>query len=680
MMVSTQREDDIVVVHDAIRPMLKESAPMFRHFFPYHLFSRGDRIAIYGAGDIGWEFFQQAKRYNYITISCIVDARGEAAAEDGFPVRSIEALKDENFDYILIAIHDEIIARSVRKNLRDMGYSNSMIKWDGKTYHQGEFYRNFYFKMLDVINTHGIDHKKYLGEVRTKMRAKTRAIDFEFKFMWAGRNSFYIFGRADEKLERKFTAYLGRKALGYLKPIGNYFFVSIPYKDILAADAVHNVLTIGTTAKNSLQGHLSSVRNFISYYTHHRMGEYYLLIRNCTNSANIRVTKVKYSEEFAWYNRCKIFIAKWLSRAGKPFFKPLVLLFEKETNKADESGFYIFEKLMEEKKLKREPYFVLDGSHPDFIKLKKKYGKNLVRKHSFRHYLYIFLSDYFISSELSKHCINSRCFISSLNKVIIKKPLVFLQHGIMFAKPVDNPAAAGFRKENKGVNFYKCVISSYLEATQFYKLGYNDEDLIKCGLPKFDKTRRYGDSEKILVMLTYRYWEEALVMDESKAKDTTYFKCYLRIVEAIDKMGKLDELLICSHPKFLEYLEKSMPRYRDHFCTNIDHALGECKIFITDYSSASYDAHYRGSYVIYYWEERDYLIENYKAIPPINEENCDGVAVYSCEELQREIKRAIERNYVMEDIYEEHYRAINEFHDGKNGERLVKALKEMTVV
>ena len=81
-----------------------------------------------------------------------------------------------------------------------------------------------------------------------------------------------------------------------------------------------------------------------------------------------------------------------------------------------------------------------------------------------------------------------------------------------------------------------------------------------------------------------------------------------------------------------------------------------------------------------YWEERDYLIENYQAIPPVNEENCDGVPVFSIEELMSEVKKAIANNYVMDPMYEERYKLINEFSDNKNGERLIKELKELEII
>ena len=72
----------------------------------------------------------------------------------------------------------------------------------------------------------------------------------------------------------------------------------------------------------------------------------------------------------------------------------------------------------------------------------------------------------------------------------------------------------------------------------------------------------------------------------------------------------------------------------------------ECHKVITDYSSASYDAHYRGAYIIYWWAEKDYLIDKYQ----------------------------------MDKKYENRYKKINEFHDGKNYKRLIEELQQLNII
>ena len=181
-------------------------------------------------------------------------------------------------------------------------------------------------------------------------------------------------------------------------------------------------------------------------------------------------------------------------------------------------------------------------------------------------------------------------------------------------------------------------------------------------------------------MLTYRYWDEGQATDGESLKNTTYYKAYKNIIESFKKHGLTKNLKIAGHPKFMNALIEAMPEYKNIIVNDINEGLKDTKIFITDYSSASYDAHYRGAYIIYYWAERDYLIENYQAIPPINEDNCDGVPVFSVEELSKEVENAIKKNYVMDKKYEDRYKKINEFHDNNNAERLIEALKKDNII
>ncbi|PSC77111.1 teichoic acid biosynthesis protein, partial [Mammaliicoccus sciuri] len=97
-------------------------------------------------------------------------------------------------------------------------------------------------------------------------------------------------------------------------------------------------------------------------------------------------------------------------------------------------------------------------------------------------------------------------YIDSLRSKIMDTPSVFLQHGIMFAKPVDNPMAFGFHKNYNKYNNIKNVISSELEAEQFYKMGYEDSDLMKTGLATFDNITLDEGADKIADMPNYRYW------------------------------------------------------------------------------------------------------------------------------------------------------------------------------
>src|SRR5690606_7749736 len=154
-----------------------------------------------------------------------------------------------------------------------------------------------------------------------------------------------------------------------------------------------------------------------------------------------------------------IFMANALSKIVPRKKVNVNLYFEKKSMKADESGIRVFEQVMKEKKLNSQNYFILSKDAENYQELKKKYKKAIVEKHSFRHYYLTFMASNLISSELSNHLLNDRLYIDVIREKINSIPLTFLQHGIMFAKPVDNPMAFGFHKDKNVFNMRKSVIS-----------------------------------------------------------------------------------------------------------------------------------------------------------------------------------------------------------------------------
>ncbi|MEB6215814.1 CDP-glycerol glycerophosphotransferase [Mammaliicoccus sciuri] len=374
------------------------------------------------------------------------------------------------------------------------------------------------------------------------------------------------------------------------------------------------------------------------------------------------------------YNKLKIKIANQMANVINLFKNVNVnLYFEKNASSASESGFAVFESVKKDKEIKSVNKFIVDSNFEGFNRLKDKYKNDLVRRYSFKHYFYLFIADNFISSELSNHVLAIRVYDNLLANKITKTPLYFLQHGIMFAKPVDNPMALGFHKENQTNNLKKNVISSDLEAQEFYKMGYNNNDLMKTGLPKLDQANLNEGASKIAFMPTWRYWEEAYVINNEIEK-TSYYKSLIEVIETFEKAGLLDKLLIVPHNKFADYIKQNLKKYKHIINTNPSEALKESKIFITDYSSIIYDAIYRGGYPIFYWKEKDYLIENYKAIPPVNDVNAPGDIAYSEKELIEYVTKAINNNYIVSSDIKEKYLKINEFADNKNTERVINEL------
>lgn len=125
---------------------------IYDHIFPYHLFKEGETIAIYGAGDVGRKFYQQAKDYGWVKCVVIVDKNADKINIPGIPVAPVGALKQFNFDKVLISMTSETYANEARETLIRMGIGEERIKWAGKIYWRDHFYQQYWFDYLRFIH------------------------------------------------------------------------------------------------------------------------------------------------------------------------------------------------------------------------------------------------------------------------------------------------------------------------------------------------------------------------------------------------------------------------------------------------------------------------------------------------------------------------------------------------
>ncbi len=105
-----------------------------RYCFPYHLFSQGDQLMIYGAGKIGKEFFRIAQRESIVSIAGIVDQRGKEASEEDIEVKETKEILNHLDSKWLIAIENKTIADSAKEQLITRGVNPNNIYWDGTSY------------------------------------------------------------------------------------------------------------------------------------------------------------------------------------------------------------------------------------------------------------------------------------------------------------------------------------------------------------------------------------------------------------------------------------------------------------------------------------------------------------------------------------------------------------------
>lgn len=97
--------------------------------FPYEKIEKGSRIVVYGAGEAGTSYMKQLNKNNFCEVVLWVDARYEALKKEGYDVRKPDDIKEMDYDYVLIAIENEITASKIKQNLILMGINEDKIFW-----------------------------------------------------------------------------------------------------------------------------------------------------------------------------------------------------------------------------------------------------------------------------------------------------------------------------------------------------------------------------------------------------------------------------------------------------------------------------------------------------------------------------------------------------------------------
>lgn len=408
------------------------------------------------------------------------------------------------------------------------------------------------------------------------------------------------------------------------------------------------------------KGYTSKIYNF----ENEDLACYFRQGRN--NSMSITVRKKNITDKFS--KKTSIFFAWIISKFCVNNRK--VLLYEKECGKYEEGSSVLYEKLIDMGY--NNVYYVIDknSSHVQFIK--PKYMKNIIWAHTFKHYLEFFKCKKFIGTESLVHLIELRVANKHITTKIQSKKYkyVFLQHGVMYMVSLDSNNRGFFRKGNEMPKDAKIVVSSKLEAEHFVELGgFEMDDLYITGLPFYDRTTKNDNADKITIMPTWRPWDYTTLI--SNPQESSYYNFVSGIYNSIPSKLK-DKVVLLPHPLVLDMFRKTELGERIPEIISYDLILQDTALLITDYSSISYSAFYRGSNVIFVWNEKDECMSYYGGHLMLNEENVFGDIVYKYDGLET----IINENYLKEQKqkYIENYNKIVEFRDNKNTERLIEKL------
>ncbi len=131
---------------DKVQEGLGDLFPFFgeplyiKYMFHKELLSPGNKVVIYGAGKVGRDYYKQFVNDKRFDLVLWVDQKSSSS---GGKVSAVMAIRETEYDAVIIAVKARKSAEQIRKNLVDMGVEEQKIIWhepiDSAEYLRGNF-------------------------------------------------------------------------------------------------------------------------------------------------------------------------------------------------------------------------------------------------------------------------------------------------------------------------------------------------------------------------------------------------------------------------------------------------------------------------------------------------------------------------------------------------------------
>lgn len=352
-----------------------------------------------------------------------------------------------------------------------------------------------------------------------------------------------------------------------------------------------------------------------------------------------------------------------------PFKRP-VLIFEKMSNRAQDNGFNFFEYAI---KQSSSVYFLIREGSPDYKKVVNM--PNIVKFGSWKHFFLLYRSKLFVSSETGGHAFFWRQNMGITPHVVRTKPLVFLQHGILGFKKLDDM----LRFDKLGAPIRFNVSSNFEKKIVIDNLGYDEQHVSITGLSRWDRLDVSQNKKHfILIFYTWRPWLDDI--DKNDFAETEYYKNVESSSKIITKVSKKlgKQAIVVAHPKMQEYFtSESHFKVLTDTDESLDAVLDDTALLITDYSSLSWEAYYREIPVIF----NQFDLNKYESAvggyidlrhPPFGE----TVVGANIKEL---IFKSADRNFILTDHDLEAKEKFFQYHDLSNSKRVWEEIQNINL-
>jgi|GEM_PF-632138 len=353
------------------------------------------------------------------------------------------------------------------------------------------------------------------------------------------------------------------------------------------------------------------------------------------------------------------------------------LVYEKESETAQDNSFYFFKYCYENHK-SRNIYYIIKKNSPDKNQLKGMEDR-VVEFMSFKHLVLLQAAQLLVASETRGHAYIWRYQKGKIREILDKKPFVFLQHGVTAFKLNDSV----LRKDSPtSVNLY--VTTSEFEREVIKNgLGYNHSDVMVTGFPRWDYLNdlsKETEKRKVLVMPTWRSWLDEV--SETEFLSNEYYLNYIELLQSED-LSKIAvehnlEINFLLHPKFKQYIssfdvDSEHVRLISFGDKKINEVLMESSLLITDYSSVAWEMYYMNKPTIFYQFDYSKYIELTGSYIDMNE-TIFGERAFDVSSVLQTLKDYAENDFEEKESFKNMRSHFFEFEDKNNSDRVYNGI------
>ncbi|KRN76940.1 CDP-glycerol glycerophosphotransferase family protein [Weissella minor] len=284
-----------------------------------------------------------------------------------------------------------------------------------------------------------------------------------------------------------------------------------------------------------------------------------------------------------------------------------ILMFEKESQMAQDNAFALF-KYLQNTPLKKKVFYVIDekSSQTQYL---EPWKDQVLYLYSEQYYKHVIEDQMIVASESLAHIYQFNMVSGAMMHIIRKKNNYFLQHGVIGIRKLGDV----FRFKKSGYDFFNTSTRREQEKVVKY-LGFPKSRVNVFGLPRWaDLNRGVATHQKNL--LYFPTWREYLAyLSDADFLDSEYFKQIKGFLGSSELHAMLAQynitLKVFLHPKmrkFSSYFENDSIEILDSKHESLKELIKVSDGVISDYSSMVWDfAYQRKPVILFQFDQLEY--------------------------------------------------------------------------